>query len=136
MRAVVIGDRAAQVRRTVGSTSWMVLEELLVQSTGPAKQPVAGVSVRALAASLGLAKGTVVRAIRRLRDAGLVTFAQQRTAAGIFDAATYAISLPEGVAVVDVVASPVLAPERVGRQVEAAAVGAPQPAQLSLLAEV
>jgi DNA-binding transcriptional ArsR family regulator len=73
----------------------MVLEELLVRSTGPADPCVAQVSVRALAASLGLAKDTVGRAIRRLRYAGLVTVAQQRTDAGIFDTGTYLIAVPD-----------------------------------------
>jgi DNA-binding transcriptional ArsR family regulator len=76
----------------------MVLEELLLRSTGPVDACVASVSVRALAASLGLAKDTAGRAIRRLRDAGLVTVAQQRTVAGIFDTGTYVIAIPDCIA--------------------------------------
>ena len=95
MRSVVVGAAASELRRALGPTSWMVLEELLLRSTGPADECVARVSVRALAASLGLAKDTVARAIRRLRDAGLVTVAQQRTVAGIFDTGTYRIAVPD-----------------------------------------
>jgi len=73
----------------------MVLEELLIRSTGPTDSCVACVSVRALARSLGLTKDTVGRAIRRLRYAGLVTVAQQRTDAGVFDTGTYLIAVPE-----------------------------------------
>ncbi len=87
--SVVVGAAAGELRRALGPTSWVVLEELLLCSTGPADACVAQVSVRALAASLGLAKDTVGRAIRRLRYAGLVTVAQQRTDAGIFDTGTY-----------------------------------------------
>ena len=73
----------------------MVLEELLIRSTGPADSCVACVSVRALAGSLGLAKDTAGRAIRRLRNAGPVTVAQQRTDGGVFDIGTYRIAVPD-----------------------------------------
>ena len=76
-----------------------MLEELLLCSHGTTDECVACVSVRSLAASLGLAKDTAARAIRRLRDAGLVTVAQQRTEAGIFDTGSYVIAIPNGVAV-------------------------------------
>ncbi len=99
MRTVVVGAAASELRRTLGPTSWMVLEELLVRSTGPADACVAKVSVRALAASLGLAKDTVGRAIRRLRYAGLVSVVQQRTDAGIFDTGTYLIAVPDCITV-------------------------------------
>jgi DNA-binding transcriptional ArsR family regulator len=97
--SVVVGGAASELRRALDPTSWMVLEELLLCSTGPAGGCVARVSVRALAASLGLSKDTVGRAIRRLRDAGLVTVAQQRTDAGIFDTGTYVIAVPDCIAV-------------------------------------
>jgi hypothetical protein len=93
--SVVVGGAARELRYALGPTSWMVLEELLLCSTGPADGCVASVSVRALAASLGLAKDTVGRAIRRLRCAGLVSVAQQRTVAGIFDTGTYLIAVPD-----------------------------------------
>ena len=99
LTSVVVGAAAGELRRALGPTSWMVLEELLLCSTGPADACVACVSVRALAASLGLAKDTVGRAIRRLRYAGLVTVAQQRTDAGIFDAGTYRIAVPDCITV-------------------------------------
>ena len=95
LRSVAFGLAASELRRALGSTSWMVLEELLLCSTGPADGCVASVSVRALATSLGLAKDTAGRAIRRLRCAGLVTVAQQRTVAGIFDTGTYLIAVPD-----------------------------------------
>ena len=97
-RSIVVAFEASELRRELGPTSWMVLEELLLRSTGPADECIAIVSVRALAASLGLAKDTAGRAIRRLRDAGLVTVAQLRTAAGIFDTGTYLIAVPDCIA--------------------------------------
>ena len=98
--SVVVGAAASGLRRALGPTSWMVLEELLLLcSTGPADACVVRVSVRALAGSLGLAKDTVGRAIRRLRDTGLVTVAQQRTGSGIFDTGTYLIAVPDCITV-------------------------------------
>ena len=95
VRSVVVGAAASELRRALGPTSWMVLEELLLRSTGPAEACVAQVSVRALAASLGLSKDTVGRAMRRLRYAGLATVAQPRTGAGVFDTGTYLIAVPD-----------------------------------------
>ena len=92
---VVVGAAAGELRRALGPTSWVVLEELLLCSIGPADAFVAQVSVRALAASLGLAKDTGGRAICRLRYAGLVRVVQQRTVAGIFDTGTYRIAVPD-----------------------------------------
>lgn len=97
-RSIVVAFEASELRRELGPTSWMVLEELLLGSTGPVDACVARVSVRALAASLGLAKDTACRAIRRLRDAGLVRVAQQRTVTGSFDTGTYVIAVPDCIA--------------------------------------
>ena len=97
-RSVVVAFEARALRRDLGPTSWMALEELLLRSTGPADACVARVSVRALAASLGLSKDTACRAIGRLRYAGLVRVTQQRTVAGIFDACTYVIAVPDCIA--------------------------------------
>ena len=97
-RSIVVAFEASALRRDLGPTSWMVLEELLMRSTGLADACVAQVSVRELAASLGLAKDTACRALRRLRDAGLVTVTQQRTVAGIFDSGAYVIAVPDCIA--------------------------------------
>ncbi len=91
-RTVQIGLASSKLRRTLGPTSWMVLEEMLIRSSGIGDDCVAHVSVRALAASLGLAKNTIALAIHRLRDAGLVTALQQRASTGTFDTGTYTIT--------------------------------------------
>jgi MarR family len=96
-RSIVVALEASALRREFGPTSWMVLDELLLRSTGPADACVARVSVRALATSLALSKDTACRAIRRLRDAGLVTVTQQRTVGGIFDTGTYVIAGPDSI---------------------------------------
>ena len=124
--SVVVGAGACELRRALGPTSWMVLEELLLHSTGPADACVARVSVRALAASLGLAKDTTGRAIRRLRDTGLVTVTQQRTESGVFDTGTYLIAVPGCITLT--------APARSCRPPRAR-VSSPDPSQLSLAIE-
>ena len=126
VRSVVVGAASSELRRALGPTSWVVLEELLLRSHGTTDECVACVSVRSLAASLGLAKDTAARAIRRLSDAGLVTVAQQRTEAGIFDTGTYVITLPEGVTLI--ASTPAAPPSR-------ARVGRRESSQLSLAIE-
>ena len=115
MRSIVVGATTSELRRALGPTSWVVLEELLLRSHGT-DACVACVSVRSLAASLGLAKDTSARAIRRLRDAGVVTVAQQRTEAGIFDTGTYVITLPEGVTLIALTPAAPASRARVGRR--------------------
>ena len=73
-RAIVVGPKAHELRRFVGSASWAVLEEMMQVATGPSDRLVAEVSIRSLAASLGVAKDTVARAVRRLRDAAAGAF--------------------------------------------------------------
>ncbi len=71
-RAIVLGPRAHELRDYVGSTAWAVLEEMMQRSTGAGDHVVAQVSIRSLASSRGLAKDTVNRAVRRLRDLGAI----------------------------------------------------------------
>jgi hypothetical protein len=100
---LTLDARAAAVRRSVGPTAWVVLEELLACSTD-VDADVDGmrravVSVRALAASIGLAKDTVARALRRLCLEGLLVGEQRRTERGVFDAGSYRVTVPAGVTV-------------------------------------
>lgn len=115
VRSVVVGAASSELRRALGPTSWVVLEELLLRSRATTDECVACVSVRALAASLGFAKDTAARAIRRLRDAGLVTVAQQRAEAGIFDTGSYVIAIPNGVTLIAPTPAASQSRARVGR---------------------
>ncbi|HEY3486305.1 MAG TPA: helix-turn-helix domain-containing protein [Ilumatobacteraceae bacterium] len=96
-RRVVIGPRAARLRRELGPSGWVVLEELLACSAGPVGDCRADVSVRSLAAGLGLSKDTVARALSRLRRAGLVSPSQSRSASGGFACGSYTIAVPDSV---------------------------------------
>ena len=81
------------MRRYLGPTSWVVLEEMLARSTDVGECCTATVSIRTLGASLGLAKDTVARAIRRLQAASIVTAVPARTSAGTFDTGSYSITV-------------------------------------------
>ena len=73
----------------------MVLEEMLERSASDhIEGRVAAVSVRSLAASLGVAKDTVHRATTRLRDLGVIEPHQVRTAAGSFSIGGYRLRIP------------------------------------------
>ena len=93
-RTIVVGPAAPELRRYVGPTSWVVLEEMMQAATGPADLLVAEVSIRSLAASLGLAKDTAARAVRRLRDVGVIEVEQRRSERGVFQAGVYRLIVP------------------------------------------
>jgi hypothetical protein len=93
-RTIVLGPAAHELRRHVGLTAWVVLEELLQRSTSDGDHVVAQVSIRSLGLSLGLAKDTVARAARRLRELGAIEAIQARTSSGGFDAGSYRITVP------------------------------------------
>jgi DNA-binding transcriptional ArsR family regulator len=92
-RSLLIDESAHKLRRSLGPTAWMVLEEMLLRSSAASDGRVARVSVRAIAGSLGLSKDTAARAIRRLRETGVVTAIQRRTTGGVFDAGVYVITI-------------------------------------------
>ena len=98
MMDVVISPRSADLRRRLGPTAWMVLEELLLGADAdPDNETIAcSESVRPLGLKLGLDKDTVARSVQRLIDADLVCRAQPRTAAGAFARASYLIRIPDG----------------------------------------
>lgn len=93
-RTVVVRPAAGHLRRVLGATSWVLLEELLARSIGNAGLSVTKASIRSLAESLGVAKDTVGRAVTVLRSAGVLTVVQHRTVAGVFGSTTYRITVP------------------------------------------
>ncbi len=102
-RRLLLDAASSEIRRRLGATAWVVLEELLLASNDDAGWCEATTSVRALAARTGLAKDTVARALSRLRRAGLITARQSRTA-GVFAAGSYRLLLPCGISVDEPVA--------------------------------
>ena len=93
-RTIKLGPAAHELRRHVGPTTWVVLEEMLQRSTGDDDHVVAQVSIRSLASSLGLAKDTVARAVGRLRDLGVIDASQARSRSGVFEAGSYRLAVP------------------------------------------
>ena len=93
-RTIELGPAAHELRRHVGPTTWVVLEEMLQRSTGDDGHVVAQVSIRSLASSLGLAKDTVTRAVGRLRDLGVIDASQARSRSGVFEAGSYRLAVP------------------------------------------
>ena len=93
-RTIILGPCAHELRAYVGSTAWVVLEEMMQCSTGDGDHVVAQVSIRSLASSLGLAKDTVARAVRRLRDLGAIVAVQARSESGAFEAGSYRLAVP------------------------------------------
>jgi DNA-binding transcriptional ArsR family regulator len=100
-RRLVVGPASVRLRRELGPTTWVVLEELLARSDGTADSCSASVSVRSLASELGLAKDTVARALSRLRRAGIVSACQTRSTSGAFAAGSYLIAVPETLTIDD-----------------------------------
>lgn len=93
-RTIALGPRAHELRAHVGSTAWAVLEEIMQRSTGDSERVLAQVSIRSLASSLGLAKDTVARAVRRLRDLGVIHAEQRRSDSGVFETGSYRLDVP------------------------------------------
>jgi hypothetical protein len=98
---VLLDAGSLELRRRLGPTAWMVFEELLCSSMSVGDERRASVSVRSLAVRLGLAKDTVARAINRLNRAGLVTTTQSRASSGTFSTATYRLTLPAPITVIE-----------------------------------
>lgn len=93
--ALRVGPTATTLRRDLGPTAWTVLEELVaVARQVEPDAAVAQVSVRQLADVLGLACGTVGRALRTLRTAGLALPMQSRGRDGVFTRGSYALTVP------------------------------------------
>ena len=72
----------------------MVLEEMMERSKGNGENVVAQVSIRSLASSLGFAKDTVARAVRRLSDLGVIEAVQARASSGVFEPGSYRLAVP------------------------------------------
>lgn len=76
----------------------------------PGVDLVSVVSIRAMASSLGLAKDTVTRAVRRLRDLGVVVAVQARASSGVFEAGSYRLAVPVACIAVACPSAPPVAP--------------------------
>lgn len=92
--ALTLGPASDRVRRTVGPIAWAVLECLGTSAVEETDVVVSHGSVRGIATSLGLAKDTVARALRRLDAEQLVTHVASRDGDGRFGTSHYRLDLP------------------------------------------
>jgi hypothetical protein len=83
------------LRRALGPMPWVALEVLASRSHEIDGVIVAFLSVRALAAGLGVAKDTAARALGTLRTKGVIALCQSRTPLGHFAARSYMIVTPD-----------------------------------------
>jgi len=97
MTRLIVGESAAVVRRRLGATSWVALEEMMSRDTMTRTDAPVVASVRDVADALGVSKNAAHRAIRRLIDAGLVTPVQSRSTDGRFLAGAYRLTVPDDV---------------------------------------
>jgi DNA-binding transcriptional ArsR family regulator len=94
---VTLGPAAAEWRCGLGPVAWCALEAV-AEHVGPSPDDeCAEVSVRTVAAALGIAPNTANRALRRLVDAGLVEPRQSRSGRGRFGAGTYRVTISSNV---------------------------------------
>ena len=93
-QAIVVGPDAAALRCALGPTAWTVLETTLAVADGSDGALLADVSVRQLASVLGLAKGTIARALLVLRRAGILTPTQAGAVNGAFARGRYVVAVP------------------------------------------
>ena len=90
--SIVIGPDTTEVIRTLGQTAWVVLIHLYGSPTAASRSVTA--PTRMLATDLGLSKDTCARALRTLRDAGLINVDTTRTELGRFGTIRYRLLAP------------------------------------------
>jgi hypothetical protein len=81
---IVVGAGAMKMARRVGPTAWTVLTALAVDAEPDDGGMIARASVRSVAATLGLNKDTVGRALTRLCHAQLVVHVTGRFEPGVY----------------------------------------------------
>ena len=90
---VTLGPAAVEMRRRLGPVAWCALETIAEHSQPSADGACAAVSVRTIAAELGVADNTAHRALRRLVLADVVERRQARADHGRFTAGTYRLTI-------------------------------------------
>jgi DNA-binding transcriptional ArsR family regulator len=92
---LLTGDCRA-LRRRLDAIAWMVLEEIALDATDDGDRVVAATSARRIADQLRIDPGTAARALRALREAGLVTFDRRAATQGRFGLSSYELTDVQG----------------------------------------
>lgn len=129
MTALQLDDCTHEFRHEAGPLAWFVLEELAFKAVRDGARLIVHTSVRDLAATVSLNKDTVARAVATLVRLGAVEH-HQGAAGGRFGAGRYALTLPNGVALLDSDTTPRSRPTRSHATTHSPA---HPPAQLTLL---
>ena len=98
-RRVVIQDSSIDLRRSLPPVAWLVLEELALAAVAVEGGIVAATSARTIAARLGLDPATAARALRTLRERGLIELTRAPGPSGRFGLSVYQLSDLPGVEV-------------------------------------
>jgi DNA-binding transcriptional ArsR family regulator len=98
--AILVSPASRELRRTLRPVAWVILEEVALAAMTENGRLVARTSARRVAEQLGLNPGTVDRALRRLRDRGLLVAERETGQAGRFGLSVYVLDAVNGMAVV------------------------------------
>ncbi len=91
---LLVAPESREVRRSVGTTAWAVLEDVALDAyLDDHGRLLAVTNVRRIALHLGISKDTAARALLRLADAGLVERQSRRDESGAFSASVYVVCL-------------------------------------------
>jgi hypothetical protein len=96
-QGVVVWSSARDVRRSLRPTTWVVLEDIVLDAVRRDGQLVACTSARLVAEHLHLDPGTAASALRALRERGFAQLTQGAGPDGRFGLAVYALHLPPGI---------------------------------------
>jgi len=101
MALVELTPGCRSLRRHLGPMAWVVLEDIALDATPAGGDLVARTSARLVAEHLGIQPGTAARALRRLRDEGLIALGREERAGGRFGLVVYRLADIAGVTVVN-----------------------------------
>lgn len=91
---ITLGSAAPELRRQLGPTAWVVLEDLVTRAQSTNGHMTVDASTASIVASAGLGRDAVRTALRALVNAGIVVTASSRGERGRFAANVVELHLP------------------------------------------
>jgi DNA-binding transcriptional ArsR family regulator len=96
---VLLSAESRALRRCLRPLAWMILEEVALDAVAQDGRLVAHTSARRVAELLGVDPGSAARALRVLREHGLVVLDREKGPAGRFGLSVYALGTVAGLTV-------------------------------------